>query len=350
MKIFIPDIPFGSINKKKLFILTRPFLGKTGWTNAAEENAHWNVPAACLYEPDLNKADVYFLPMPVQEYSRAMLEQINEACKSRNIQAYGIIGGDLGPDLGNYSNIIFFRMGGFKSQLGSNNKGFPVSLSDHFQRIFQQDNPIPSEKGHKPVIGFCGHATTSKTKRFKEMVKCYQENLKRFFKKPFRRDWEPIFSSAYERAKILNYFEKSSLVQTNFIYRNHYRAGAVTEENRTKTTLEYYKNIADSDYVLCVRGAGNFSVRLYETLMMGRIPVLVNTDCLLPFEQEINWKKHVVWIEWKDRKNCAAIVADFHQKISPEEFVNLQKNNRLLWKEALSINGILSKIVNERNS
>ena len=116
----------------------------------------------------------------------------------------------------------------------------------------------------------------------RDRVKCVLENGKRFTKNPFNTVYEPLFASAYERAKLLSYFVKSDKVKTNFIYRENYRGGAITTEQRTKTTLEYYNNILESDYVLCVRGAGNFSVRLYETLMMGKIPVFVNTDCLLP--------------------------------------------------------------------
>src|SRR5690606_19049993 len=98
------------------------------------------------------------------------------------------------------------------------------------------------------------------------------------------------------------------------------------------------------DYVLCVRGAGNFSVRFYETLLMGRIPIFVNTDCLLPFEDKINWKKHVVWIEWKERSNIANIVADFHSKLTDKQFEDLQKSNRKLWKEELSVKAMLQNI------
>lgn len=89
---------------------------------------------------------------------------------------------------------------------------------------------------------------------------------------------------------------------------------------------------------------GNFSVRLYETLMMGRIPVFVNTDCLLPFEDKINWKNHVVWVEWKDKNKIAEILSDFHKNISIQDFEKMQLKNRRLWKETLSVNNMLDMI------
>ena len=347
MNIHIPNINFLTQNKKALFILTRPFWSESGWTNQSVEKSNWNVKEEYFYTEDIETADVYFIPKPINQYTQKELLNIDFICKDHKIKAYGYISGDFGENLGNYDNIVFFRMGGFKSQLGNNNKGFPVSLSDHFQNIYQKTEIEPSEKKEVPIIGFCGHADLGGWKRSKETIKMVKENARRFFKNPFRKDYEPFFASAYHRAKLLDFFEKSDKVITNFIYRKHYRAGAQTEAERTQTTLEYYDNIKNSEYVLCVRGAGNFSVRLYETLLMGRIPIFINTDCLLPFEDKINWKQHVVWIEWKDRKKSAKIVADFHQQLSQEDFTQMQLNNRKLWKETLSVKGMLEMISND---
>lgn len=331
MNIYIPNIDFNNLNKKSLFIVTRPFLDKNSWSNIPSEKMKWGVSNEYNYVSTIETAAVCFIPLPIQSYSKTELKEINVCCEKNQIKAYGYIAGDFGPDLGFYKHIIFFRMGGFKSQLNPNNQGFPVMLSDHFKRIYQKDEIEVRKKQAKPVVGFCGHASFNKEKQVKEIVKCVIENTKRFFKNPLRKDYEPLFASAFQRAGLLRYFEKSDTIETNFIYRENYRGGAKTDKEREQTTLEYYNNIKNSDYVLCVRGAGNFSVRLYETLLMGRIPIFVNTDCLLPFEDTINWKNHVVWVEWKNRSKIADIVTDFHQNISNESFKNLQEKNRELW-------------------
>ncbi|MGH2665092.1 exostosin domain-containing protein [Flavobacterium sp.] len=346
MKIYIPHTAYPVTDKRELFILARPFFNEKGWD--------WNFKHQKESDPIIRRvdvmadADIVLLPFSINYYVKKgkikEIEAVNRDCKQWNKKAYATVGGDFGMAFPEFSQITYFRMSGFRSQLSANNKGFPVGLSDHFQRLFQQDTITPLAKTPLPVIGFCGHATLSLSKRFKEIAKCVRENAKRFFQNPFRNDWEPLFASAYERAMLLSFFKDSNLVKTNFIYRNHYRAGAQTEAERTQTTLEYYTNIAQSDYVLCARGAGNFSVRFYETLMMGKIPVFVNTDCLLPFEDKINWKKHVVWIEWKDRKKIAQIVSDFHKGMSNEEFIQQQLENRKLWKETLSVKGMLEMI------
>lgn len=344
MHIYIPPIDFSNVNKKALFILTRPFLSDHGWGNPLEEKQQFEVSDEFVFVDSVEKANAYFIPKPISSYSQAELKKINSICIENNIKAFGYISGDLGADLGSFENIVFFRMGGFKSQLPSSNKSLPVSLSDHFERIYNKTTIDVRDKENLPIIGFCGHATLASKKRAKETIVFVKENLKRFLQKPFRKDYEPLFASAFQRAKLLQYFERSGAVATNFIYRDQYRAGAKSALERSQTTLEYYENIKNSDYVLCVRGAGNFSVRLYETLMMGRIPIFVNTDCLLPFDDKIQWRNHVVWVEWKNRKDIASIVTDFHGRLSADDFKMMQIENRKLWKERLSVGNILNMI------
>ena len=50
----------------------------------------------------------------------------------------------------------------------------------------------------------------------------------------------------------------------------------------------------NSHFNICNRGNGNFSMRFYQTLSCGRIPVLLNTDMVLPFSDEIDWESLIV--------------------------------------------------------
>jgi hypothetical protein len=346
MKIFIPEIDFHNTDKRTVFILTRPFFTETGWSNLLKNE--WNIDENIYYTNDIEQATICLIPMNINWYFETkktdLLLQYNSICIKNNIKAYGIIGGDYGIAYPEFAAIYYFRMGGFKNQLSSKNLGFPVSLSDHFQRLFEQETVTPTEKKIKPLVGFCGHASLSYSKYLKEIFKCMLINCKRFLKNPKQSIYEPIFASSFERFKLLQTLENSPFIDTNFIYRNQYRGGKQTKENRDQTTLEYYNNINNSDYILCVRGAGNFSVRFYETLMMGKIPVFIDTDCLLPFEKNINWKKSVVWINWNERKLISEKILQFHNAISNENFVCLQINNRNIWKDRLSINTMLNLI------
>jgi hypothetical protein len=78
-------------------------------------------------------------------------------------------------------------------------------------------------------------------------------------------------------------------------------------------------------------------VRFYETLAMGRIPVFVNTDCLLPLEDEIDWKKNCVWVEFEGRKQIAKKIIAFHKSHTKESLFQLMQENREIWERTMRI-------------
>ena len=77
---------------------------------------------------------------------------------------------------------------------------------------------------------------------------------------------------------------------------------------------EYESSLGNSDYVLCPRGFGNTSIRFYESLSAGRIPILVDSGCKNPkitnddfWRLNIvnvglfsDWTKHILedWAKW----------------------------------------------------
>lgn len=117
-----------------------------------------------------------------------------------------------------------------------------------------------------------------------------------------------------------------------------------TAESNEEFRNKFVENIIESDYTLCVRGLGNNSVRFFETLCCGRIPVFVNTDSTLPFDNLIDWKSLCVWVEEKDIDNIAAAVVEFHNNISEEEFLNLQEKLREIWEEYLTPIGFFKRL------
>ncbi|GGD15035.1 exostosin domain-containing protein [Flavobacterium orientale] len=350
IKIFIPSIDFTGTNKLQLFVLTRPFYTAEGWRNDLKLKERWGIADTFHYTDSPDEASFMLLPLPVNYYVNSgqlkELKAYNLLCLENDIKGFGYISGDFGKAYPEFSQFTYFRMGGFKSQLSDKNHGFPVSLSDHFQKIYGLEEPIPRDKSATPSIGFCGHATDSTLKRGKELLKCVLENGKRFLQNPFRNDWEPLFASAFERWYLLQTLANARDLHCNFIFRKHYRGGVDNLTEQKRTTKEYYDNLMQSDYVLCVRGAGNFSVRLYETLLMGKIPIFVNTDCLLPLTDEVDWKQHVVWVEWEERHLITFKLLEFHKAISNEAFKEMQYKNRKLWKEILTVAHYMKKTGN----
>lgn len=95
----------------------------------------------------------------------------------------------------------------------------------------------------------------------------------------------------------------------------------------------------ESDYIVCLRGGGNFSVRFYEALSLGKIPVFVDTDCVLPYDHLIDYRSFCVWIDQEKIPQISEAVAEFHSSISPEAFRELQLRCREMWRKYLSKDG-----------
>lgn len=153
------------------------------------------------------------------------------------------------------------------------------------------------------------------------------------------------------RIKAVEALKKSKHIRSNFVIRSGFWANLTRKDliNRSdkfhKVRKDFINNILSSNYALCVRGQGNFSLRFYEALSLGRIPVLVNTDCVLPFEQHINWRNYIV-VANVDNVNEA--IMKFHSRFSNKQFRELQRKCRKLWLNWLSLEGFaknLSKLI-----
>jgi hypothetical protein len=289
---------------------------------------------------DLKEAEICILTMSwnyyleTHQYDLAVdyIHKANTAGK----QVWTWMSGDFGVKLNLDANFIVFRNSGHKSQLSNQHIGMPVFISDPLKQIYNTTELLMPEYNSKPTVGFCGQANSS----FKQSLKEIAIRLKYYIDHQLGRTYDspqPIQSTSLLRAKLLKKLEASKFIKSNFIKRQKYRAGIKENKAKHETTQEFYDNILESHYVLCVRGGGNFSVRFYETLAMGRIPVFVNTDCLLPLETKIDWQKHCVWVDFKDRNQISEKVKAFHKTHTKESLYNLMQANRSLWENQLRI-------------
>lgn len=285
---------------------------------------------------DIKNADIAVFPI---EFSNAILkhkfevEKFLKESKKQRLPIWVYTGGDFGYTLSD-DNIYNFRLGGFKSKLNSKTIIMPSFLPDPYSKILKQNFKTIS-KTEQPSIGFVGHANKSLLKFIAEYKGYLKNNLVKILKTK-KRDYQSFFPSSHERYFCLMRFKKNQEINSNFILRKRYRAGAKTQEDRIRTTQEFYENIYQNQYTFCMRGGGNFSVRFYETLAVGRIPILLDTDCRLPLYENIDWKKHTLIVDYKDRKNIDEKILEYHKSISNDQFIKIQENNRLLWKEQLN--------------
>jgi hypothetical protein len=193
-------------------------------------------------------------------------------------------------------------------------------------------------KGERATVGFCGHVGTSGNRLYENVVGLLRGN----------RD-KAIGMQLRHRA--LETLRASPRIETRFIARSQIWGGASTgaaqwdAARRAAVRREYLENIVESDYCLCLRGKGNYSFRFYEVFAMGRVPLFVDTDCVLPFEDEIDWRRRCVWVDRSEMDRIGDVVADFHAARSDEELRQLELDNRKLWEDYLSPSSIYARIL-----
>ena len=344
MKLYVPLKIYPK--RQHLFPLLKPFEKGAGFTDAKRIALYGISEKEVSFVTTLVAADYVVLPMSWNFYQAeqkmAEVEKVVLNAQRADKKVLSFMTGDFGVSIPDYENIIVFRNSGHRSKLPATHIGMPAFIPDPLPKIFKTETLTIRPYTETPTVGFCGQADRTIVTRIKELAQTATRNLASYIGRD-RRDPQQVLSTTYLRASLLHSLEKAPAITTNFIYRKKYRAGATTQAARQRTTLEFYKNMQQSDYILCVRGAGNFSVRFYETLAMGRIPVFLNTDCLLPLDSRIDWKKHVVWVDYKDRDRIAEKVLAFHHALSATAFEKLQHNNRSLGKDTLTLGGFFKE-------
>ncbi len=246
----------------------------------------------------IEDADFYVAPFidihdDPKEHVKRYKDEINYAFKLGKKLLYF-----LGTDNNDSVKIskdrgIVFRTSGFLSEAGSNVYGCPT---------INYDAGKPKDYKTKLSISFTGCKYTSDTGRAGHK---------------FNKIREHVIDDLL--LKIPN--------KCDFIFRDGW-GYAETEEK-----IEFLQNIRRNLYGLCVRGGGNFSFRLGETLMMGRIPILIDTECILPFVDEIPWDANCIRIKPENFHRIPEVIQEYHDSHTEDELIAIQKQNRILWEE-----------------
>ena len=144
---------------------------------------------------------------------------------------------------------------------------------------------------------------------------------------------DPVRNNCIEK------FKSNKNITTNFIIRNAFWGGKPHDK---KIRDEYISNLKDSDLVLCCRGAGNFSYRLYETLSVGRIPIIIDTDISLPCSDVIDWNRFI----FTTPENIDVKVVEWWNSLTNNEYIDLQNYSREIYEKILSPSGFFNYLSN----
>ena len=239
--------------------------------------------------------DVACLPYKFSSGQDAMMLRLNDACKERNKKLYCFYNDDNDRDFNLDSNIQLYRTSFYKSTKKENEFAIPVFVADTYDRTIVEELSI----------GYCG-------------------------------------AHFGAREHLLQQIEKSPW-KTDIIRRKHFQAKELPPEQAKQ---EFLNNMSNNMFSFCFRGDGNFSYRFYEIMMMGRIPLLVNTDCVFPFEEQWNLHEHCFVI---DQKDMSDFKDRFETFVVTEDLKQMQLKNRNLWIKHFSPTGFVSSFI-ERHS
>lgn len=227
-----------------------------------------------------------------------------------------------------------FRASLLRSQRGPREFALPAWSEDFLVRYLDGE-ARPRAKRARPVVGFCGSPNLELPRTFRERA------VRRLGK--LGPGAKPRLAGEHPRTRALRALKRDRRLERNFVIRETFWAGALGDASSvSEARREYVRNMLESDYVLCARGGGNFSYRLYETLSLGRIPLFVDTDCVLPLDFDLEWRDYCLWVEEADIERIGDRVLEFHESLDAAEFEERQRACRRLWETHISPQGFFA--------
>ncbi len=186
----------------------------------------------------------------------------------------------------------------------------------------------------KPVVSFCGMAAQTGAPLKRRMKLAAMQALQRL------GHYWPHNDGIYLRQLAMSHLNASRRVETSFIVRDAYFGGTELDPTvKPRVRADYIRNILESDYVLCVRGWGNFSFRFFEAMSLGRTPVLIDTDCVLPLDFVHCYKSLCVIVPEDKVHQVDQRVSEFHARFDDRTYRLHQERVRSFWAEWLSAEG-----------
>jgi hypothetical protein len=198
----------------------------------------------------------------------------------------------------------------------------------------------------RPRVSFCGHSVgrTGRRTRLAWRVKELARSALGASHQEYSRLRRPPLEL---RREILRVLTRARAVDTDFVIRERFYGGAGATgawdfARKTEVRREYVANIMGSPYVACMRGAGNYSYRYFETLACGRIPLVIDTGGGFPYDFEIDWRTRGPWVPVDDFRRAPEYLQDFHRRFDAESLAAFCRQNRELWRRFLSPEGFFS--------
>lgn len=292
---------------------------------------------------DQEKADYIFLPYQFWSVENKNPKIINEFISiSRRIKKPLLIDaiGDR-MDKIKIPNSVILRYAQYRKHLQENDVIVPLYTED-LSEISFPGSILPLNKENIPSVGFVGWTNLPILK----YIKTYLKETPVFLLSILLNRYQIYRKGIFLRSKVIKKLKLSKKIRNNFIERSFYSGNKKTLKISSEIARkEFIKNIVDSQYSLCVKGDANQSARFFEVLSLGRIPLFVDTECVLPLENKINYKDFCLFVDYKDLNNIEEIISNFHKGISNEHFIEMQKNARYAYQKYLRMDSYTEHLI-----
>jgi len=276
--------------------------------------------------------------------AQAIVLPTSFGAENAEARAYVRTYAELGEKLG--LPVLAFSVGDFNDQVRFDPRVYMFRQSVYRTSQHPRDIVVPTmtedvpekdfsirAKGMRPLVSFCGMAGfPTFTRRIKYLLKLWFGLAKSIFIHTARARIVGI----YWRRAAMRACERSALVDTNFIIRRTFSGNIKTIELDPKVARkEYYDSIIHSDFVIAPKGDGNYSNRFLKTLAFGRMPVIVDTDMVLPLEDTIDYSRIVVRVPMDRVAETPRYVHEFYDAMTESEYAQRQRLAREVFEKYL---------------
>ena len=230
--------------------------------------------------------------------------------------------------------VIVLRTSSYRSELSANEVICPPVIED----IGAEYGFEPIEKPARPSIGFVGLAQ-------KRGAATPFSRILRYGRQDYLYSALALWSSRYGKRRSGIYFRDRALrtlehadeIDTDFTTRAYWGRGkrARNRIGHDQIRAEFIENMRRNLYLLSVRGRGNFSLRFFEILSAGRIPVQIDTDSPLPLEDEIDYSAFMIRQHWTRLSDLPARLDRVHAETDESMLYEMQSRARSAFESRL---------------
>ena len=295
------------------------------------------LPEAIEWTATREEADFWILPADYKQYKRHKRLDILQSvvALAMNEGKWPLIQyKDDGDDEIPFERLIVLRTSFYRHLGKAHEYAMPVWSEDIFKHYSLSLEAVNLEI---PSIGFTGMAS-----KLAGLHALSFELLLRW--QLLKPNPDIAFTKRYSAAirhKLLEHIKSDARIQSFFHLRNQYIGGSwlskgqIDQRQYKAVRQDFINNLREVDYIADFRGGGNYTLRLYETLCAGRIPVMLDSDRVLPLEELIDWEKYMVIIPFPKLRQAHNILLSYHSEHA-HQLAAIKSAIRKLWEDYIA--------------